>query len=213
MFRSWITKEMPQHPVRLDAYLISQFPITNGQYRPFLDTCCAPMPESLVMGEPDDHPVWGVSYGDARRYADFVSMHTRSRFRLPTEPEWEYAARGPRGYTYPFGQVFSSEKCNTLEAGIGHTTSVSQYAEYASGFGICDMAGNVEEWTSTDYHPYPNGSFVADDLACGSRDGYKILRGGSFARSGDLARCARRHGPHPDPVFRYRGFRLVQEIQ
>jgi formylglycine-generating enzyme required for sulfatase activity len=75
------------------------------------------------------------------------------------------------------------------------------------------MAGNVEEWTSTDYHPYPNGSFVADDLAYGSRDGYKILRGGSFARSGDLARCARRHGPHPDPVFRYRGFRLVQEIQ
>jgi formylglycine-generating enzyme required for sulfatase activity len=71
------------------------------------------------------------------------------------------------------------------------------------------LAGNVEEWTGDTYRPYPGGKFVVDDIYLHLGPRYRVLRGGSFALGGDLARCARRHGPHPAPVFRYRGFRIV----
>ncbi len=209
MFRDWLMKEVPRHAVTLASFAIGRFPVTNAEYRRYLaerGSGDAPV-ESLATGEPDGHPVWGVSYEDAERYAASRGA------RLPTEAEWEYAARGPGERRYPFGDVFDAERCNTLESGLGRTTAVDRYAAYPSQFGVCDMAGNVEEWTSSRYRPYPGGRFVADDLVThGGRD-YRILRGGSFARSGDLARCARRHGPHPEPAFRFRGFRLARDAE
>jgi formylglycine-generating enzyme required for sulfatase activity len=207
VFREWLMKEVPRHEVALDDFEIGRFPVTNARYARFLaagEDGGTP-PESIALGEPGDHPVWGVAYEDAERYAAAHGC------RLPSEAEWERAARGPDGLRYPFGDTFDARCCNTLEAAIGTTTAVDRYAAHASGFGVCDMAGNVEEWTSSRYAPYPGGRYVADDLtAHGGRD-YRILRGGSFARSGDLARCARRHGPHPDPPFRHRGFRLARD--
>ena len=206
-FREWLMKEVPRHEVRFAPFAIGRYPVTNGAYRRYLDACPdgAPEPESIALGEPADHPVWGVAYEDAERYAASIDC------RLPSEAEWEHAARGPAGNRYPFGDTFDARCCNTLEGAVGATTPVDRHADHASGFGVCDMAGNVEEWTSSRYAPYPGGRFVADDLTThGGRD-YRILRGGSFARSGDLARCARRHGPHPDPPFRHRGLRLARD--
>jgi formylglycine-generating enzyme required for sulfatase activity len=163
------------------------------------------------LEESGDWPVWGVSFDDCCRFADWMGYRLGQKARLPIEAEWEYAARGPNRNEFPFGNEFDSSKCNTIESGIGHPTPVDRYCAFSSGFGICDMAGNVEEWTSSRYSPYPGGDWVEDDLTrfCGRR--YRVLRGGSFARSGDLTRCARRHGPHPEGPFRFRGFRLLLE--
>jgi formylglycine-generating enzyme required for sulfatase activity len=76
-----------------------------------------------------------------------------------------------------------------------------------------DLAGNIEEWVSTGYYVYPGGRLIEDDLFNRLGDGYAILRGGNFLCGGDLSRAARRHGPFPDPLFRYTGFRLVRELK
>jgi formylglycine-generating enzyme required for sulfatase activity len=210
--RQWLLKEYPRHPVCVAPFRMGRFPVTNAQYRAFIRATGGVPPESLREGEPDDHPVWGVSAGEALAYADWLSGRIGAICRLPSEAEWEYAARGPAGSTYPFGDAFDPACCNTVESGIGHTTPVDGFPRGVSGFGLYDMAGNVEEWTADHYAPYPGGTFVDDDLSRGLGR-YRVLRGGSFARGGDLARCARRHGPAPGPAFRYRGFRLAQDIR
>jgi len=207
-FRSWLMKEYPRHRVAIGPISISRFLVTNGEYNLFIAASRAATPESLAIGAPIDHPVWGVSYSDADAYARWLGSASGRKCRLPTEYEWECAARGPLRLEYPFGQEFDPALCNTVESGLGTTTPVGRFG--MSGYGLFDMAGNVEEWTSSHYLPYPGGSFISDDLST-SLGPYRVLRGGSFALGGDLARCARRHGPHSEPRFRYRGFRLVVE--
>jgi formylglycine-generating enzyme required for sulfatase activity len=213
-FRQWILKEFPQHPVQVDSFALGRYPVTNREYAAFLAGVADaghPLPESLALGEPPDHPVWGVSAKDAEVFAAWLSRGRGRRLRLPTEAEWEYAARGPAGREYPYGDAFDPSRCNTVESRIGHTTPVDRYPGGASEFGICDLGGNVEEWTADRYAPYPGGTFIADDLVRLVGPEYRILRGGSFALGGDLARCARRHGRHPGPRFRYTGFRLAAD--
>jgi formylglycine-generating enzyme required for sulfatase activity len=209
-FRNFILKEYPKHPLRVPAISIGIFPVTNRDFGEYLREQRAPSPESIDQHEPADHPVWGVSYEQATAYCHWLGRRLDAPCRLPTEAEWEYAARGPSGRGYPFGQTFDAELCNTFEAGIGHTTPVHHYRRGASEFGVYDLAGNVEEWTSDYYAAYPGGIVIEDEIAR-SLGRYRVLRGGSFARGGDLARCARRHGPHPSPAYRYRGFRVVIE--
>jgi formylglycine-generating enzyme required for sulfatase activity len=209
VFRDWIMKEYPEHEVDLDPFRIGRYPVTNGEYLLFVESTGAPVPESLSIGAPADHPVWGVSYEEAAAYADWRGAQSGYECRLPSEAEWEHAARGPGNRTYPFGDVFEATKCNTREAGYGSTTPVDRFPSGASGYGVFDLGGNVEEWTSSFYEPYPGASFVYDDIAASAGARYRVLRGGSFALGGDLARCARRHGPHPASSFRFRGFRLA----
>lgn len=209
-FRDWIRKEYPKHRVRIEPFLIGRFPVTNGQYAEFVKATSHAVPESLGAGSPLNHPVWGVSWEDASAFTDWLTERFGAGLRLPSEAEWEYSARGPSGTEFPFGDEFDVSKCNTVEAGAGGTTPVDQYPQGASAFGVFDLAGNVEEWTSDFYAPYPGGEFIQDDLSRQCGRSYRVLRGGSFALGGDLARCARRHGPHPGPAFRYRGFRVAQ---
>ncbi len=211
MFRTWIAKETPAHHVSLAPFSIARFPVTNGDYAAFVRATGALAPESLATGSPADHPVWGVTVADIDAFALWASELLGRRLRLPSEAEWEYAARGPSRREFPFGDAFSPARCNTIESAIGTTTPVHRYEGHASELGVCDLAGNVEEWTSSEYVPYPGGPVIEDHLfeQLGAR--YRVLRGGSFARGGDLARGARRHGPIPDPTFRYFGFRLASD--
>lgn len=208
-FRRWLQKEHPKTTVVVEGFHISRFPVTNGEYVRFLEAAGGPPPESIASGEPDDHPVWGVDCSDAERFCGWYGRNAHRPCRLPTEAEWEYAAQGPSGREYPFGDEFDPSRCNTIESGIGTTTPVDRYPHGASEWGVYDLAGNVEEWTADLYRPYPGGRFVDDDLSDAAGGTYRVLRGGSFARGGDLARCARRHGPYPGPDYRYRGFRVV----
>lgn len=209
-FEDWINKEYPAHERTIGPYSISRFPVTNAEYAHFVATTGRPACQSLIEGPAGDHPAWGMDLSECRAYMDWLSESVSMPFRLPTEAEWEFAAKGPDGWEFPFGVSFDRCKCNTLESGNGGTTPVTKYVSWASPFGVCDMAGNVEEWTASDYAPYPGGAIVKDDLwSVSGGQPYPILRGGSFALGGDLARSARRHGPHPGNRFRYRGFRLA----
>ncbi|MBO0880290.1 MAG: SUMF1/EgtB/PvdO family nonheme iron enzyme [Mycobacterium sp.] len=153
--------------------------------------------------------MWSISAVAASMYASWLSQRLGRRFRLPTEAEWEYAACGGHGREYPWGNEFHPEAANTVEAGPLSTTPVGMYPAGRSPFGVDDMSGNVEEYVADDYAPYPGGILIDDDLTTAGQT-YRVTRGGSFTSFGDLARCRRRHGWHPQRQLNAIGFRLVE---
>jgi toxoflavin biosynthesis protein ToxD len=211
----WIEKETPQYEVDIEAFRIGRYPVTNLEYREFLrENPQVPMPSSWRFGvypaNLANHPVWTVRPEDADAYAAWLARRTRRAFRLPTEAEWEYAASGGDGREFPWGSTFRPEAANTVEQGPLFTTPVGIHPLGRSPFGADDMAGNVEEYVADNYRPYPGGAAVADDLLA-SAGSYRVARGGSFTRYGDLARCTRRHGWYPKPVYAM-GFRLAESL-
>ncbi|MFY1702704.1 formylglycine-generating enzyme family protein [Micromonospora sp. WMMA1923] len=208
----WIDKETPVHRVELADYWIARYPVTNAEYRRYLaDTPTAGRPRTWYLGaypwERANHPVAGVDADDADRYAAWLSRRTGHPWRLPTEAEWEHAAAGPRRTDFPWGDGFDPTAANTRETGLHTTSPVGAFPAGRSWCGALDLAGNVEEYVADDYRPYPGGRAVHDDLV--TRVGrYRVARGGSFARYGDLARTRRRHGAHPGPLYPV-GFRLA----
>jgi formylglycine-generating enzyme required for sulfatase activity len=208
----WIAKECPQYEADIAAFRIARYPVTNAEYRLFLeDTDARWLPTSWRLGSYPygraNHPVWTVRPEAADAYAAWLSARTGRQFRLPTEAEWEYAAGGG-SREYPWGEHFRPEAANTVEAGPLTTTPVGIYPAGRSPFGALDMAGNVEEYVASAYCPYPAGEPVADDLSRAHGD-YRIARGGSFTRYGDLARCRRRHGWYDKEIYAI-GFRLAE---
>jgi formylglycine-generating enzyme required for sulfatase activity len=203
----WLRKACPRHSVVLPAFEIGRFPVTNGEWALFAERSGHAEPPASYRGQGspagrENHPVWGVSFEGALAYCDWLSRETGRRYRLPTEAEWEKAARGGDGRAYPWGDVFDPRCANTREAGIGDTTPVGVFPAGASPCGALDLAGNVEELTASLYRLYPGSP--ATDADEGS---YRVTRGGCFALDGDLARCDRRHGtPFAGPL----GFRLAR---
>src|SRR5689334_13666195 len=130
VFATWLSKEFPAHPVTVARFALARFPVTNGQYRDFVFATDHPPCGSLLEECPDDHPAWGMGSEDIAAFIAWASNESSASLRLPTEEEWEYAARGPSRREYPFGDKFDSRLCNTKEAGIGATTSVRKYATY-----------------------------------------------------------------------------------
>ncbi|MFE0025667.1 formylglycine-generating enzyme family protein [Amycolatopsis sp. NPDC059021] len=214
--RDWILKECPRHAVDVRPFRMMRYPVTNYEYLLFLrDTGRWPAPTSWSFGaypqERANHPVWTVTERDAEQYAGWLSRRTTRSFRLPTEVEWEHAATGGDPREFPWGDAFDEDAANTVEAGPLATTPVGVYPRGRSPFGVDDMAGNVEEFVADDYARYPGGTTVDDDLTTG-RSRYRVTRGGSFSRFGDLARCRRRHGQYQRFMYAV-GFRLVEELR
>ena len=214
VIEEWIAKETPEYEADIAAFRIARYPVTNSEYRTFLaETGGQELPTSWVFGiypvQLANHPVWTVPPEAADAYAAWLSARTGRAFRLPTEAEWEYAAGGGDGRDFPWGQEWGPDRANTVEEGPVTTTPVGIYPAGRSAFGADDMGGNVEEYVADDYRAYPGGELVADDLMR-SADSYRIARGGSFTRYGDLARCRRRHGWYRKPFYAM-GFRLAED--
>ncbi|WP_018587545.1 formylglycine-generating enzyme family protein [Salinispora arenicola] len=208
----WIDKETPRHEVTLDKFWICTYPVTNGEYYRFLlDSGHRTRPSTWYLGaypwDRSNHPVAGVSAADADAYADWLSTRTGHPWRLPSEAEWEYAAAGPDGLEFPWGDSFDPGRANTRETGVHTTTPVGAFPGGRSPFGALDMAGNVEEYVLDEYTPYPGGRHVSDHLV-ETMTRYRVARGGSFSRFGDLTRTRRRHGPFAGPLYPV-GFRLA----
>jgi len=214
--RKWIEKECPTFTVQLKPFAIRQFPITNQEYRDFLqDTRHPELPSAWAFRrypqEYSNHPVYTVSPEAADAYAAWLVHKTGRAFRLPTEAEWEFAAAGPNRLEFPWGDEFDAERTNTLETGLFRSSPVGVFVSGNSPFGVSDMAGNVEEYVSDYYTAYPGGAYVSDHLV-EIHGRYRVARGGSFARFRDLARTRRRHGHNPRSVTYAMGFRLAEDL-
>jgi len=209
----WIEKECPKHNVLIKPFKLAKYPVTNSQYKNFLlDTKYPEIPTSWEFRryplERANHPVYTVSAESADAYARWLNSKTGVSYRLPTEAEWEWAASGPNRNEFPWGNTFNANLANTAETGLFTSSPVGAFLGGESCFGISDMAGNVEEYTSGNYRPYPNGPAVVDHLV--ELNGqYRVARGGSFARFRDLARTKRRHGHNPKSATYAMGFRLA----
>lgn len=205
----------PQHKVYLDGYWIYKYPVTVGQYRQFCEEIKHKMPPTPDWGWKDDHPVVNVTWHDANAYCEWVgsdsSGFSASRnVRLPTEAEWEKAARGTSGRKYPWGDEWDASRCNSWEKGPHQTTPVGSYPQGASPYGVQDMAGNVwewcEDWYAENYYiNAPNWNPKGPEAKK-----YRTLRGGSW-RDGYpiLLRAAYRYWAHPGNWWSIRGFRCV----
>ncbi|GAB4189769.1 MAG: formylglycine-generating enzyme family protein [Roseiflexaceae bacterium] len=202
-----LLNEVPQHLVELPAFAIGRGPVSCGEYLAFLTATDHPAPQGWQDGEPPqdrlDHPVVGVSFNDARAYCRWLSTATGRVFRLPTEQEWERAARSHDGRQFPWGDSWQADWCNTAAAGRGDTTPIGSFAQDRSPFGCVDMAGNVAEWTGARFRPYPGSTLAAPAQTL------VALRGGSWRSGPEQARCTRRTLPANalgDPAT---GFRVL----
>jgi formylglycine-generating enzyme required for sulfatase activity len=208
-----LPSEAPQHFVEVAEFCMAQTPVTNQEYAEFVQATGQPAPAHWLGGvippRLAHHPVTHVDWFDAQAFCRWAGV------RLPTEAEWEKAARGPStssggGGIYPWGDTPPDHtRLNYRRTGKRvTTTSVDRYPRGASPHGLLDMAGNVWEWTSTLYAPYPYQ--VADGREEPHTPGQRVLRGGSFASPGaDYVRCAMRSLSYPARRREHIGFRVV----
>lgn len=209
--------EQPYHAVTLDAFEIAQYPVTNIEYFQFIWNSGYRAPRGWMgFHYPDDtadHPVTGVSKKDALAYVAWLSKETMTPYRLPTEAEWERAARGLDGRMYPWGDEFDPWRCNTSESGKRSASSVGMYSPLGdSQCGAMDMVGNVWEWTTSLMKPYPyNPNDGREDLSGDGKSDVKcVVRGGSWYYSRKLARCAAREAVLASYLSPALGFRLAR---
>ena len=203
--------EQPQHRVYLPDYHMSRTPITNAQYAAFVEASGYPAPNRWEDGKSpvgkDDYPVVYISWRDAMAYCKWLSEKNSQAYRLPSEAEWEKAARGTDGRIYPWGDEWDPGRCNSKQSGPDDATPVDAYPEGASLYGILDMAGNMWEWTGSLYRPYPYDPM--DGREDPTRPGDKrVLRGGAFYSTARRVRCAYRDSSHPEDWRGHYGFRV-----
>jgi len=208
--------ERPQHSLTLPAYWIGQTEVTNAQFRPFVegdgytnrDYWTADgwaWKKKLGRTQPrywddaewngDQQPVVGVSWYEAVAYVRWLSAQTGHPFRLPSEAEWEKAARGSNGRIWPWGNSWAEGLAHTQEAGRERSMPVGSYPEGVSPYGALDMAGNVWEWCATAWgkgYPYA----VEDEWTVSyleQQAEFRVLRGGSWYDEQMYARGAYRN--------------------
>jgi formylglycine-generating enzyme required for sulfatase activity len=203
--RLYVAKEAPRATVHVPSFLVLRTPITVEAWNTFArDT------GRDLVGAHARHPIDNRSFAEAEAFCAWYSEAAGEGARLPSEIEWERAARGHEEREYPWGERFDPACGNLAEAGVGTTTPVGSYPSGASPFGLLDMAGNTDEWTSTLYAPYPGAPPDVPALEAWALDPH-VVRGGSWRHFRDLARCARRHGLYPNTNGETGvGFRLVR---
>jgi sulfatase modifying factor 1 len=199
--------EQPTHEVTLKTFKIAKTETTVAQYRAYCNAAGVKMPEPLGWDWTDNQPIVNVSWNDAVAYCDWLSDKTGNIYCLPTEAEWEYAARGgklSKGYKYSGGQSMPS-------VGWFNENSNSQTQEVAqkhpNELGLYDMSGNVVEWCKDWYGAYtPNPQTNPNGPSTGS---FRMLRGGTWDDPAAYCRVAYRYYHSPGYRIYYIGFRVV----
>ena len=204
--------ERPQRTVHLDAFYIDKFEVTNQQYKQFLSET-GYTPKHYLDYEPyntPNFPAAVLEWEDAVAYADWAGK------RLPTEAEWEKAARGTDGRIWPWGDEWDGTKLSGndgtgLKDGYKETAPVGQFPQGASPYGAHDMAGNLWEWVSDWYDPnyYQTAPPNVNPKGPETGDGH-VLKGGGWAENLDFTRCANRLGGNPGSLLR--GFRCAMDV-
>ena len=201
--------EQPTHAVFLDAFSIDQFEVTNAQYWEFLEATRRRPPK--YWGDPrfnrPDQPVVGVTWMDARDYCRWAEK------RLPTEAEWEKAARGTDGRRFPWG----TEPPNGFRANFrnetGHPVEVGSYEDGLSFYGVHDMAGNISEWVR-DWYDRAYYSVSPDENPRGpSKGSFRVIRGGSWRDFGANLRSSIRRSFNPMAGRDDLGVRCARDVE
>jgi len=196
--------EQPVHKVYLDAFWIDKTEVTNKMYALCVVAGFCQEPTNKLSAthasyygnsDFDNYPVINVDWNMAMAYCEWAGR------RLPTEAEWEKAARGENTFTYPWGNSVTNNNLLNYNSAVRDTTEVGKYSDGASPYGALDMAGNVDEWVNDWYDVYPGG-----DPSANSDFGqtYRVLRGGSFSSS---VRSAFRGRLVPSDTYYTWGFR------
>jgi len=209
--------EKPQHRVNLPDFYMAKTPVTNEQYKRFVDAKSHRAPNHWQKGQipkgKEHHPVVNVAWHDAMAFCKWAGV------QLPSEAQWEKAARGPStpstgsgagsgaARLYPWGNQQPTDKLCNFNDNVRDTTPVDNYPAGASPYGCLDMAGNVWEWTASLYKGYP---YDSDDGRENLEDGgRRTLRGGAFDADDNVVRCAYRFDGVPDFRNYGVGFRVV----
>jgi formylglycine-generating enzyme required for sulfatase activity len=154
------TDESPPHQLYVTDYYIMRYPVTNAQYRLFVEATGHRLPlfwpDGQFPADKADHPVVGVSFKDAALFCRWAAQETGLPLRLPTEPEWEKAARGPDGRLFPWGNEWDGHNCNHGEGWPAESTPVGRFSPQGdSPYGMADIAGNVQDWCASLFGAYP----------------------------------------------------------
>jgi formylglycine-generating enzyme required for sulfatase activity len=207
--------EQPQHRVWLTEYFIGQYPVTNAQYHVFLQATQPNVGHPLLLGQ-ENHPVVNVSWDDANAFCHWLTRMVGRKIRLPTEAEWEKAARGAEGRLYPWGDEWDVTRLNAdRTAQRGDVVAVGQFSPAGdSVFGVADMGGNVWEWCAdwydANFYMSRIGYRVVNPAGPGGGEGC-VVRGGAFDSSAKHARCAHRNWHYPYKKRPNLGFRIAAE--
>ncbi len=221
--------ERPVHRVCLSAFWIGRTEVTNAQYAACVDEGgCLPLADRRYASDPAyaDHPAVGVTWEQADAYAAWLSATTGESFRLPTEAQWEYAARGPESRLYPWGETFDGTRLNYCDVncpsdgrdsayddGYARTAPAGRYSPAGDSWvGAADLAGNVWEWTADWYSAgyYASLPDGARDPAGPEAGQMRVLRGGSWYLDRRLCRSADRYGNRPGYWYWSVGFRVAR---
>ena len=213
--------EQPQQSVFLPDYHIARTPITNAQYAAFVEARGYEAPNRWVDGAfpagKEDYPVVYVSWYDATAYCKWLSAKNGQVYRLPSEAEWEKAARGTDGGIYPWGNAWDPDRCNCSSSS---TMAVTAYASGQSPYRCHDMIGNAWEWTSTLWgSDWKSPDFAYPYRADDGREeeetekiAHRVFRGGSYDEDVAQLRCSARRWYAPDHADKTRGFRVALDI-
>jgi formylglycine-generating enzyme required for sulfatase activity len=242
-------EEQPQYTLHLPAYYIAETPVTNVQYAAFVrathyQTKAEEIGWSFVgtridvkkiiganwqhptgpgsdISQKRDHPVVQISWHDAVTYCEWLSEATGRDYRLPTEAEWEKAARGRYGRIYPWGNEWNPKRCNNGISDLIGTTPVGAYPDGASPYGVLDMVGNVIEqtlslWGADALKPdfkYPYDATDGRENIKATEKFLRVARGGSWSNDSEFYfRCANRSRDIPSGRHTTIGFRVVSPI-
>ncbi|NIS81293.1 MAG: SUMF1/EgtB/PvdO family nonheme iron enzyme [Anaerolineales bacterium] len=198
----------PKRKVYLDAFAIDKTEVTNAAFASFIASTGheAEGWNGLIAQNNVELPVMGVLWKDADAYCRWAGK------RLPTEAEWEKAARGTDGRRFPWGDTWKQVLANTSEAGLGAPVPVGSYPDGASPYGVLDMAGNASEWVADHYDP-DYYSHAPDRNPLGPTQILDhVLRGGSWASPMEQAQTFYRNSSHsvrPNPRV---GFRCAMDV-
>ena len=194
----------PSFEAEVGAFYISKAPLTNLQYEVF-----QPNHVRATHSAGDDHPAVGITFHDAQAYCDWYSDRTGKAFRLPTEAEWEHAAKSETDEAVWYRDLSDAERFvwhRENSDGVLHPIE----SKRANPFGLYEMLGTVWEWTSSKYRPYPVTPGDERDARGGAEA--RVLRGGSFRCALEQLTCSLRRGESPDARLDDAGFRIVRSL-